>query len=227
MSRAVSKRVEKEDWTIDSVEYLYLEGVSWELYEHLLKVAASRPLRLTYHRGELEIMSPLSEHENAARVIGRLIEELTMHLGVPAVGLKSTTFRQKLKECGLEPDECYYIQSQSKLRSVKRIKLPKDPPPDLAVEVDNTRACIERLPIYAALGVAEVWRYAGRNLECLVLKNGEYERVQFSHAFPKLKVGDLVKFLQVAEQKIDQNAAISAFRTWLKKQSWARAPKRG
>lgn len=220
MSRAVSRHDGKEEWSIDSVQNLYLEGVSWELYEHLLKVVGARPLRLTYDQGKLEIMSPLSEHENAGRVIGRLIEELTMQLKVPAVGLKSTTFRLKLKQRGLEPDECYYIQSQSKLRSVKRVKLPKDPPPDLAVEIDNTSASIERLPIYAALGVPEVWRYDGESLSCLLLKRGAYEESEYSKAFPHLRVRDLLRFLRIANKQIDQNAAVRAFQLWLSRQSW-------
>lgn len=217
MSRLSAKTSLDSGWSIDSVEYLYLEGVSWELYEHLLKVAENRRLRITYDKGELEIMSPLPEHENAARVIGRLIEEMTMQSDVPAIGLKATTFRRRLKSKGLEPDECYYIKSQPRLIGKKRISLPKDPPPDLAIEIDVSHWSIPRLPIYAALGVPEVWRYDGTTIHCLVLKKNDYVESEFSLAFPKLRVKELVKFVRIAEEKADQNAAIKAFRAWMKK----------
>jgi hypothetical protein len=46
-----------DHWSLQSVQRLHLEGVSWELYDRLLKSSANRPLRLTYDDGELEITS--------------------------------------------------------------------------------------------------------------------------------------------------------------------------
>jgi Uma2 family endonuclease len=40
----------------------------------------------------------------------------------------------------------------------------KDPPPDLAVEVDVSPADIGKPSLYAALGVPELWRYENRKL---------------------------------------------------------------
>jgi Uma2 family endonuclease len=34
-------------------------------------------------------------------------------------------------------------------------------PPDLAIEVDVSRSSIDKLAICAAIGIPEVWRYAG------------------------------------------------------------------
>src|SRR5262249_50643039 len=46
---------------------LVLSGIDWRTYTRLLRIFADRPsIRLTYDRGELEIMSPLSEHEGDA-----------------------------------------------------------------------------------------------------------------------------------------------------------------
>jgi len=220
MSRLSQKSSADTGWSMETVDYLYLEGVSWELYEHLLKVVGTRPLHLTYDNGELEIMSPLPEHENAGRMIGRLIEEITQQLDVPAIGLKSTTFRRKLKKRGLEPDECFYIKSQPKLVGRKRIALPKDPPPDLAVEVDVTHRSIDRLPIYAALGVPEIWRFHSGKLECLLLEKNTYRAVEYGLAFPQLRVGDLARFVRLAEESFDHTGTIKAFRVWMKRQSW-------
>jgi len=157
MSRLVSKPEGRgEEWSLDDVQYLHLEGVSWELYEHLLKVVGDRALRLTYDSGELEIMSPLAEDETAKKIIGRLIETLTEEWDIPLGALGSTTFRRKRRRKGLEPDECFYIVNLRAIAGKKRLSLPKDPPPDLAVEVDVTSRSIPRLPIYAALEVPEV-----------------------------------------------------------------------
>ena len=42
---------------------------------------------------------------------------------------------------GIEPDQCFYIQNESKIRGKKRLDLQKDPPPDLALEIDVTLCC--------------------------------------------------------------------------------------
>ena len=40
-----------------------------------------------------------------------------------------------------------------------------DPPPDLVIEVDITRSSLDKLSIYAALRVPEVWRYTDGEVE--------------------------------------------------------------
>ena len=199
-----------------------LDGISWELYEHLLKEVGDRPIRMTYDNGELEIMSPLPEHEDAKVAIGDMIKALLEELDVPRRGLGSTTFRRRLKKKGLEPDDCFYIKSQPLIAGKKRINLPKDPPPDLAIEIDITSRSIPRLPIYAALAVPEIWRYDGKKLRSLHLQEHGYVESELSLAFPKLRVNDLRPFIVLADETGDQNASLKAFRAWLRKQSWIR-----
>ena len=219
MSRVASGTSE---WSLDDVEHLYLDGVSWELYEHLLKVVGNRPLRLTYDNGELEIMSPLPEHEMAKEVIADCVKVILEETRTPRVSLGSTTFRRKLKKKGLEPDSCFYIKNRSQIAGKKRIDLPQDPPPDLAIEIDVTSRSIARLPIYAALGVPEVWRYDGKRLICLTLYSGEYGESEHSLAFPKLRPQELVQFIGIAEKEGDQTAAIVACRSWVRRQRWVK-----
>ena len=125
--------------------------------------------RLTYDSGELEIMSPLPEHEDWKKAIGGLVEILTLELDIPMRRLGSTTFRQKALQKGLEPDECYYIANEAAVRGKRRFDLRRDPPPDLVVEIDITHRAIDREKIYAAMGVPEIWRFDGRRLACLHL----------------------------------------------------------
>ena len=223
MSRTFSRSSAESEWSLDDVEYLYLEGVSWELYEHLLKLTEHRRLRLTYDNGELEIMSPLPQHERVKIAIGKMISAILEALDVPYDELGSTTFRRRVKKKGLEPDDCFYIQTQPLIARKDRIDLAKDPPPDLVIEIDITSLSIPRLPIYAALGVPEIWRYDGSRLQCLQLHKDDYRDVECSIAFPRLRVADLESFIRMAEQKVDQNATMKAFRAWLRKQSWIKS----
>src|SRR2546423_14922947 len=87
--------------SLDEVDHLVLYGVSWELYEHLLKEIGDRPLRLTYDNGELEIMSPLPEHERPKSALQAMVVALMEQLDRPLDVLGSTTLRRRLKKKGL------------------------------------------------------------------------------------------------------------------------------
>lgn len=204
------------------MQHIVLDHVSWELYEHLLREIGNRPIRLTYDQGTLEIMSPLSEHESAKKTIARLLEILSVDLEIPIEALGSTTFRLRRKQRGLEPDECYYVRSLPLIRGKRSISLPKDPPPDLAIEIDISSHSLERLPIYAALGVPEVWRFDGSKLSCMLLSgDGEYRPSATSASFPMLRPSGLTRFLRIAQRK-GQSEALEAFRQWVRKQGWTR-----
>ena len=63
----------------------------------------------------------------------------------------------------MEADNCFYLASFPDPRQ-GAIDLDVDPPPDLAVEVEISRSALDRMGIYAALGVPEVWRFDGEAL---------------------------------------------------------------
>src|ERR1700709_477254 len=106
MSRAISRPLPKPRVSLDDIQHFVLEDASWELYEKLLRDIGSRPIRVTYDEGRMEIMSPLPKHEDGKRLIGGMIEMLTFVLNMPVKSLGSTTFRRREKAKGLEPDEC-------------------------------------------------------------------------------------------------------------------------
>jgi Uma2 family endonuclease len=153
-----------------------LYGVSWRTYSRLLRAFADRPgVRLTYDRGTLELMTLSHEHENRGHLLGRLVVTLTEELKLPVKGGGSTTFRRRKRQRGLEPDECYWIATEALVRSKDRIDLRRDPPPDLALEIDITHSSLNRLAIYAALAIPEVWRLEGTSLACYLLgSDGRY-----------------------------------------------------
>ena len=100
-----------------------LHGIPWQIYLSLREADDSPGLRMTYDRGNLELMSPSPEHEDLKTTLARLIEVYAIERDVPLYGYGSTTFRRQAKEQGLEPDECYCLGG--KLREV----------PDFALEV--------------------------------------------------------------------------------------------
>jgi Uma2 family endonuclease len=189
-----------------------LRGVSWDNYQSLRTPEANNHLRMTYDRGELEIMSPSKKHEQVSYLIGRTIDEWTDSRGLEIHGGRSTTFSRKDLDRGLEPDNCYWIANEARVRERDAIDLSIDPPPDLALEVDVTSSWIEKLPIYQALGVPEVWRWRSESFEIVVLGTGRQYAPQTSSAclagFPIELMVDLLR----RRCTMGNNALIRAFR---------------
>jgi Uma2 family endonuclease len=195
-----------------------LSGVDWHTYSRLLHLFAERPrVRLTYDRGELEIMSPLVEHDDDSRFLGDLVFLLTEELGLPLKRGGSTTLRRRRRQRGLEPDECFWIANAPRMAGVRRLDLRVHPPPDLAIEVDVSHSSLDRMAIYAALGVPEVWRLDGGTLTFHVLDaNGAYQAAANSRAFPQVAPADLLGFLQQARRAGDENPVVRQFRQWVR-----------
>jgi len=174
-----------------------LHNVSWETYERLLAdhVDSSGP-RFAYDRGEMEIMSPSPEHEKINRRMAQLVLAIADESGIEAEDLGSTTFRREDLDRGFEPDSCFYIQNEESIRGKTRIDLSVDPPPDLVIEVDITSPSLDKLPIYARIGVPEIWRYDGEKIAILKLEDEDYLEVAKSAALPSLTGEVLTRFVR-------------------------------
>lgn len=191
-----------------------LSGVPWGLYHALRENDASQRVRMTYDDGVLELMSPSNDHEAIKRLIGRMIEAFTEELGISARSLSSSTWQRPDLPKGLEADECYYILNHHRVRERRRIDLAIDPAPDLAVEVEISRGSVQRMSIYAALGVLEVWRWHHGELSAWALEEGRYVEREFSLNLPMLRVKDLEPFLEF-ELAADETSWIRDFRLWV------------
>ncbi len=193
-----------------------LRGVSWRFYETCLAEIGDRAIRLTYHRGNLEMMSPSKEHERCKRAMGRIIEALTEELNIPIQSAGSTTWRRKDLACGLEPDECYYVQHESAVRGRDECDTATDPPPDLAVEIEISKPAVDRMPVYAELGIRELWRYDGESLCVWELGPGrQYEPATRSLSFPFLPLEEVSRFMTARNQS-DETTWIRSFREWVR-----------
>jgi Uma2 family endonuclease len=199
---------------------LILEDISWEKYEQLLDIFAEYPaIRMTYDQGTLEIMTPLPEHERSSWILGRLIVILSEELDLEIIGLKSTTWRSKLKAVGKEADECFYIQNEAKMRGKVKIDLTVDPPPDLVIEIDLTHSFIDKMTIYTKLQVPEIWQYQKEKITIYLLNQdqSQYQESETSLAFPFFPVKELANFIKIDDQK-GENAKMKEFRQWVRLQ---------
>lgn len=195
---------------------LRLSGIDWDLYEKLRDSEDNWHIQMAYDRGRLEFMSPSPDHEQITKLIAQLVEAFTEEMRIPRRSLRSTTWKRRELGKGCEADECYYILNHHQVRQRRKIDLAIDPPPDLVVETEISRSSVPRLPIYAALGVPEVWRWRKNRLTAYVLgPDGKYVEREQSLNLPTLRVKDLEQFLDF-DSSADESAWLRNFRTWVR-----------
>lgn len=193
---------------------ILLNEISWNDYERFLEDFEEKPgWRLAYDRGKLEIMPPTFEHEHTSVNFHNFVLAYCEKFDLDLVSGGSTTFRSEIFEKGVEPDECFYIQSAKKVVG-KSFKKDEYVTPDIAVEVDITTESLDKFPIYAALKVPELWIYDGKILSFYELRRENYHQITQSRALPQISAKDLTKFLEMSRSE-GQTAALKSFRKWL------------
>jgi len=180
-------------------QIVLLHNVSWGTYVRLLEDLGdhSSP-RVTFDNGEMEIMSPTSEHEELNRTVARFVEAVTAALDLDIRSVGSTTFSREDLQRGFEPDSGFYIESAPAIAGKTKLDLNTDPPPDLVIEIDISSRSLRKLPIYAALGVREIWRYRSSKLDILLLDGNRYVEAEFSVAFPFVTGKDVLYFVDLS-----------------------------
>jgi len=82
-----------------------------------------------------------------------------------------------------------------RIRGERELDLPVDPPPDLVIEVEITSPLVNKLPIYAGLGVPEIWVTNGFEVRILRLAAGKYRATEKSRVLPAVTASVLSEFL--------------------------------
>ena len=199
-----------------SEQRLALGAVDWNTYQTISKALTGRHVRFTYDRGRLEFMTISSKHGRLSRLFNRLIVVLTEELNMPVLGCGDMTCDNEAALRGLEPDECFYLENEPLVRGKEEIDLATDPPPDLAIEIELSRATRDRMNIYGSLRVPEVWRFDGSQLTVHQLTvAGEYATSAESRFFPKIEVAGLLTFIERRTQ-MDENSLLKSFREWVR-----------
>lgn len=196
---------------VNAVSLFELTGITWQTYKTLIaEVGENRSWRLTYDRGILAFRMPLQEHEQAKIMIASLIEALADELEIEILQLGALRLEREDLTRAIEPDTCFYIQNELKVRG-KKINLEEDPPPDMVIESNYTNSSIDKFSLYATLRVPELWKYRQEKLQVYQLINGEYELRNSSKAFPILPLAEVPNI--IAQSKtIGQRAAVRLFR---------------
>lgn len=179
-----------------------IDGVRWSTYSALVEEGGRRRGRMVFDEGVLEITSPGLLHEGIASVIGRMIDVYTEAQGIDIVSAASTTFKREDLNRGFEADRSYYIQHAHRVLGKRSIELPDDPAPELVVEVDMTCSSIGKEPVFHALGVTEVWRFAEQHLTVRVRDEHSFVDSQTSNVLPGFP-------LATARLILDQHGTLS------------------
>ncbi|MEY6431545.1 Uma2 family endonuclease [Thioalkalicoccus limnaeus] len=165
-------------------DIIHFSGVSWDDYERLLVMRGDHSApRIAYLEGEVEIMSPSQTHEGIKSVIGRLVETYCLERDIVFSTYGSWTLKDKSRERGAEPDECYVFGTEAAER------------PHLAIEVVWTQGRLDKLEIYRQLGVAEVWYWRQGLIQPYRLRGERYEPTNESQVLPGLDLALLMRFI--------------------------------
>jgi Uma2 family endonuclease len=188
------------------------------MYVQIRDAPGNRGYRMAYHDGVLEIMSPEFRHEKGGRRLGVLVFAYCAALEVACEPAGATTFRKGAPGLpegkGKEPDESFYLGHAATLvHGRDTLDLTVDPPPSLWIEVDNRASTKAKLPLYAALGVPEVWRYRPRSRRLWFgrLAGRGYEALDGSVTLPGLTPALVLALLAEAESR-----DVSAWDRWLR-----------
>ena len=77
-------------------------------------------------------------------------------------------------------------------------------------------SCVNRMGIYAALGVPEVWRHDGERLRInLLQQDAGYAESDQSRCFPWLPFDEFARWVG-RRSELRETAWIRAFRTWVR-----------
>ncbi|MBE9070636.1 Uma2 family endonuclease [Leptolyngbya cf. ectocarpi LEGE 11479] len=203
--------------TPQRADRVVLSHISWEQFERLLEdLGDQRSAHVAYDNGLLEIMTPLPEHEHFKEVLGDAVKDIADELDLDYESYGSTTWRQQAKMAGVEPDNCFYFQNEAAVRGRLDLDLSQgDPPPDLALEIDLTSKSLDRFPIYARLGVPEIWCYDQGVLNIYYLKDDSFIQSEKSLALPELPIKELPQIIET--YRTDGRRAIrKAVRQWVR-----------
>jgi Uma2 family endonuclease len=180
-----------------------LHNVSWDTYERLLADDSERTVpRIAYDRGVMELVTPSMPHDEDADTIAALVRIVTAQLGIPFRSAGGTTFRRADLARGFEADASFYIQNEERIRGKRQVDLTVDPPPDIVLEMEMSRSAFDKLPLFAGMGIPEVWRCDGQRVVILIRDGDDYREAPRSAAVPVLTGEVLTRFLALSRTEL-------------------------
>ena len=186
-------------------DHIIMHGVSWQTLQQLLADRGERcGVLLAYDRGTVELRMPSQEHEWVKTTLTQVVEAIAFARDLHYRSLGSTTFGREDLARGFEPDACFYLDHADAIVPDRPLDLTVDPPPDLVIEVDITRSSLNKLLIYAALAVPEVWRYTNGEVEIRCLTADIYTVAYTSRVLPGIHVSMVTRCIEEARTATNQ-----------------------
>ena len=179
-----------------------LSDISWETFERLIEEREHSPgTRLSFGDGELEILAVGLGHEVANRTLAALAEITGVETNRDFEATGGTTFLRRDLRKAFEPDSSFYLRHAATVRGMWDLDLQVDPPPELVIEVDLTHSFLDRFRIWAAIGVAEVWRYDGERVRFHTLEANAYHEIEESLSLPPMTAEQATVFLELERRE--------------------------
>ncbi|MBA4186297.1 MAG: Uma2 family endonuclease [Acidobacteria bacterium] len=191
---------------LEKTKSIVLHNISWNAYKQITdSLQDETPAHFTFDRGKLEIMVLSLKHENFKKILAMLFERLSEAFDIEIFAGGSTTFQREDLERGFEPDECYYVQNIEVMRGKDNVDLAFDPPPDLTIEVDVKHSSLNRMSIFSAIGIHEVWRYDGEKLIIYLLRGDKYQESETSSVLPLVTARKLTQLVEMGRNSTRRN----------------------
>lgn len=194
-------------------------GVDWSEFKRFIAARGDCLPRVVYSNGVLETFMPGTKHESTNYVLEKLVGYIADESEIDLFGVGALLFESDKVKQGVEPDSCFYFESQNLIADVDEIDLNRDPAPDLVIEVDITSPSTRRFPIFAVYGVPEVWRYQKKTDSVVFFKlgNGRYTEIENSLALPILSSAKATEFLR-RSRETKSSAWAKQVREWTREQ---------
>lgn len=170
-------------------------------------------VRITYDGETLEIMSPSQDHESITRAFVVLINGLNHEWDLNLRDLGTTRFTTELGQ--FEADNTYYRNITARVRNPKRVDLSIDPPPDLIVEVDITNSSLNKFPIFAGIGIPEIWHYDLNGFSAFALIEAKYVPITVSRTIAGLPLHEIASRISDAAYSSDTSTFSRDWHKWL------------
>lgn len=191
---------------------------TWEDYEALLARREDKAgLRIHYSSKtqEIRIMSPLPRHGKNADILADFAKALLRKIGKDWQSFTPITLK-RIKQQGVEPDYCFYMDNRAAILGKERIDLETDPPPYLAIEIDLI--CITQPEDYQAIAPLELWIYRQSQLSIYQFDSQQYRESQISRWFPGYDLKTLIPQYCDRGWQIGSSVALREFEEALRAQ---------
>jgi Uma2 family endonuclease len=195
---------------------LILRFRTWEDYEALLARREDKAgLRIRYNgkTQEIRIISPLPRHANQVDLLADLVKAILRHEGKDWDAFTPITLK-RIKQQGIEPYYCFYIDNRASILGKERIDLETDTPPDLASEIDLT--CSTKPEDYQAIAPVELWIYRQSQLSIYQFDSQQYRESEISRWFPGYDLKSLIPQYGDRGWEIGSSVALREFESVLR-----------